>query len=90
MEQPMTPRTWFTLALRIIGVWVAIDGIDQLAAVVNIKFGFSSPVTTQLPAFLIHGALKILIAFVVLRGAPLISSYFYAAATKASTNDGGE
>lgn len=86
----MTPRTWFTLALRALGVWVAIDGIDLLVTVVNIKFGFASPMTTQLPAYLLHAAGKLVIAFVLLKGAPLISAYFYAPATKAPINDGSE
>jgi hypothetical protein len=78
------------LALRLLGVWAAIDGIDQWATVANTEFGFCSPRSTQLAAFLLHGAVKIVIAYVLLRGASLISAYFYSSRSSAPSNDGGE
>ena len=46
----MTPRSWFTLALRVVGVWAAFDGIDEVVTVLNIKAGFFQPGYTQLGA----------------------------------------
>ena len=74
----MTPRSWFTLALRLLGVWAAFDGVDQLVTIANIKFGLFTPAYTALPAYLLHAGAKFGIAFLLLRGAPVISAYFYA------------
>jgi hypothetical protein len=73
----MTPPSWFTLALRILGVWAAIEGIEQIVIVLNIKAGFSQPGYTQLSAYPLHAAARMLVAFVLLVGAPIISAFCY-------------
>jgi len=84
----MTPRSWFTLALRLFGVWAAIDGIDEIVTVLNIKAGFFQPGYTQLSAYALHGAGKMLVAFCLLVGAPMIAAFFYGGgAEKPATGD---
>ena len=77
----MTPRSWFTLALRLLGVWAAIDSIDQIVTILNIKAGFFQPGYTQVWAYALHAAGKMLVAFCLLVGAPVIAAYFYGGGT---------
>jgi hypothetical protein len=84
----MTPRSWFALALRLLGVWAAIEGIDQIVVVLNIKAGVFQPGYTQASAYALHAAAKILVAFVLLVGAPMVAAYFYGSgAEKSGTSD---
>jgi hypothetical protein len=78
----MTPRSWFTLGLRILGVWAAIEGIEQIVVALNIKAGFFQPGYTQLSAYALHAAARMLVAFVLLVGAPAISAFFYGGGTE--------
>lgn len=73
----MTPRSWFTLTLRLLGVWAAMEGIDSIVTVLNIKAGFYQPTVTHLGDYALHAGGRMLVAFVLLMGAPLISAYVY-------------
>ena len=73
----MTPRLWFSVALRAFGVWEVIDALYHFTTVVTIKTGLYTPVASQPASFLLHGIVKLAIALVLLKGAPLIAAYFY-------------
>lgn len=83
----MTPRSWFTLALRLFGVWAAIDGIDEIITVLNFKAGFFQPGYTQVWAYALKAAGKILVAYCLLVGAPMIAAFFYGGAEKPVSSD---
>jgi hypothetical protein len=80
----MTPRSWFTLALRLMGVWAAIEGIDQIVVVLNMKAGFFQPGYTQASAYALHAAARMLVAFALLVGAPMITAFFYGSSVEKS------
>jgi hypothetical protein len=55
----------------------------------NIKAGFYQPTVTHLGDYALHAGGKMLVAFVLLMGAPLISAYFYTGTSEKSTAGGG-
>jgi hypothetical protein len=73
----MTPRIWFTLALRVLGAWVGYDALSYLIYSLNIKLGFFSPTSSGLGSFLLRGLIEAGAAWLLLRFAPLISAHFY-------------
>jgi hypothetical protein len=82
----MTPRSWFTLALRLLGVWAAIEGIDQNVVVLNIRAGFFQPGYTQASAYALHAAARMLVAFALLVGAPMVAAFFYGSGAEKSAS----
>jgi hypothetical protein len=83
----MTPRLWFSVALRVLGVWELLDALYHFTTVATIKAGLYTPVTSQAASFFVHGVIKTLIAVVLLKWASLIAAYFYPLAPERSQND---
>jgi hypothetical protein len=73
----MTPRQWFSVALRVLGVWELLDALYHFTTVVTIKTGLFTPAASQPGAFFVHGVAKVIIAIVLLKWASLIAAYFY-------------
>jgi len=73
-EMAMTPRMYFTLVLRCIGVWKIIDGLEHFVTAYNVNKGFYTPQLTQAQAFLTHGALNFLAGLALLLGAAAIGA----------------
>lgn len=42
----MTPRLWFSLSLRIIGMWELIEAAEHFVTMFNIKSGLYQPAYT--------------------------------------------
>jgi hypothetical protein len=73
----MTPRLWFSVALRVLGVWELLDALYHFTTVITIKTGLYTPVASQPASFFVHGVVKVLIAIVLLKWASLVAAYFY-------------
>jgi hypothetical protein len=75
------PGDWFTLFLRVLGIWqliAGVDGVTGLIAIVNIKTGLSQPaIGMSVEAFMTHTLAYLLIGLLLLLGAPAISRLFY-------------
>jgi hypothetical protein len=73
----MTPRAWFTVALRIMGVWQVLLGVEAAATVFTVSRGLSHPLRTELGAYFTITVVHFLAALLLLTGAPAIASIFY-------------
>jgi hypothetical protein len=73
----MTPRHWFSVALRVLGVWELLDALYHFTTVVTIKTGLYTPAASQPASFFVHGVVKVVVAIVLLKWASLIAAYFY-------------
>jgi hypothetical protein len=82
----MTPRLWFSVALRVLGVWELLDALYHFTTVATIKTGLYTPVASQPASFFVHGVVKTLIAIVLLKWASLIAAYFYPLAPERGQN----
>ena len=72
----MTPRLWFSVALRALGVWELLGATDHLVTLFNVKTGLYETAAQPL-AFFTHGAVDLVLALTLLKGAPVITRYFY-------------
>jgi hypothetical protein len=72
----MTPRLWFSLALRILGAWLATEALIEYAGAFNVLTRLYMTAATW-GYFLVYGVVKSAMAVVLLRFAPLIAFYFY-------------
>jgi hypothetical protein len=73
-EQFMTPRMYFTLVLRGIGIWNFIEGLDHFVTAFNVHKGLYTPSLTDSQAFVTHGSLHLVVGIVLLAGAATISA----------------
>ena len=69
----MSPRMWFTLVLRYVGVSEAISALHSFVTAYNIHMGFSSGSTTA-AAFVNHGVQEAAVGVVLVLGAAQISA----------------
>jgi hypothetical protein len=73
----MTPRLWFALALRILGAWLVTEAVTDFTAMVNVMNHLYNPAYTLPLGFFVYGAVKIVLAMILLKLAPVIALYFY-------------
>ena len=73
----MTPGLWFSLVLRVLGVWQLITVTSELAVYLNINLGLYRPTTFDPRSALIDGFVNLLVGGVLLIWAPLIAAHFY-------------
>jgi hypothetical protein len=67
----MTPRLWFSVALRVLGVWELLDALYHFTTVITIRTGLYTPVASQPASFLLHGAVKLALALNLAKGSTL-------------------
>src|SRR5262249_40096361 len=71
-------RIWFTLALRIIGVWELIVAAGFLMTAFDISFGFYHPTGNYtFGGMMVHTFGHFFLAAWLLKGAPKIAEFFY-------------
>jgi len=75
----MTPHDWFTLFLRLLGVWELIGTVDQAITILNISAGVWRPERTTIGTYITHGLAAFLIGIWLLKAAPTIARAFYPA-----------
>lgn len=69
----MTPRMYFTLVLRGIGVWKLIEGLDNFVTAFNIHIGAYDTHLIAPKAYVAHGLLLFAVGALLLKAAPAIS-----------------
>src|SRR5580704_95661 len=73
----MTPRDWFTLALRILGVWELIYTVDTIVTIFNITAHLFRLERTDVAAYVTHALISFLIAVWLLKAGHSIAAFFY-------------
>jgi len=82
---------WFCLALRVIGAWNFIIGLEHFASCFNAAHGFYNPIVTQPFGFFVQGAVHMVVALAFLRLAPFLALFAYPKALRgpsAAVSDG--
>lgn len=73
-----TVRVWFTLALRVIGMWELIVAAGFLMTAFDISFGFYHPRNDySFGGMMTHTFGHFFLAAWLLKGAPKIAEFFY-------------
>ena len=72
-----TPREWFTLFLRVFGIWELSSAADEFVSVFNINAGFWHPQYSLIQSYGMHGLCAFLIGVGLLRGASAFARLFY-------------
>ena len=73
----MKPVVLFSLALRIIGAWILVSGLEYAVSWFNVRMGFSQLTNYQATAFLNQAIAHLVIALVLLNFAPYFASRLY-------------
>ena len=72
----MTKGDWFTLFLRVLGVWELVATFEQAVMIIDMNAGGWQ---TQSGAYITHGLVTLLIGVSLLITAPMIARAFYPA-----------
>ncbi|RDS81352.1 hypothetical protein [Dyella psychrodurans] len=73
----MTSFQWFCFALRVIGAWNFVMGLEHFLAAFNGMRGYYTPASTQPFGFFLQGCLHITVALVLMRFAPFLAVFAY-------------
>src|SRR5690242_19934313 len=73
----MKPRDWFVVGVKLFGIWLLINCIEDMRYVVEIYAGFFNPPRTPLASYWIHGAADLVVGLYLLSGAPLLTTWAY-------------
>jgi len=68
---------WFCLALRIIGAWNLVLGLEHFTTCFNASHGFYNPTVTQPFGFFLQGAVHTVVALGFFRFAPFLALFAY-------------
>ena len=52
----MSPREWFDVGIRLLGVWMMLQAIDYLAVAAELMAGWTDPTSYSTTACLFHAA----------------------------------
>lgn len=70
----MTPRTYFALVLRGIGIWKLAFAVEMFITAWNVYEKLDTDPYVTAGAFVSHGLVSLLVGFVLLFGATVISA----------------
>lgn len=73
----MSSFKWFCLALRVIGAWNFILGLEHYLAAFNMIHGYYTPSYTQPFGFFLQGCLHIGAGLALMRFAPFFAVFAY-------------
>lgn len=73
----MTPFTWFSLSLRVIGAWMAVQSFQFFIFAFNLYKGFDSSKIVSPTASLNQGVGYVAIGVLLIALAPAIASFAY-------------
>ncbi len=73
----MTSFKWFCLALRVIGAWNFVLGLEHFLAAFNVMHGYYTPAYTQSFGFFLQGCLHVAVGLVLIRFAPFLAVFGY-------------
>jgi hypothetical protein len=74
---PMSPRNWFGVGVRLIGLWQIVTGVDELVAYANVVLRLSKTSATNANSFLTHAIIRLLVGFVLMFSAVSIVNAVY-------------
>jgi uncharacterized membrane protein len=83
----MTPFLWFSLSLRIIGVWTIVTGLEMAVSAFNIARGLSGAAEYSAWAFFNQVIAHVVIGLVLIRFAPLLAQWAYPRAKTTSQEE---
>jgi hypothetical protein len=86
----MTPAAWFIVALRVLGIWQVLAGIEMAAGLFTVSRGLSHPTYSEPGAYFTASVEHFLAALVLLMGAPAIAGLFYPGATRGLSDNSSE
>lgn len=70
----MKPRDWFAVGVRLFGIWMLLQCLDDLRTIVDILAGLFTPVRTPIAAYAVHAVINSVVGMYLLSGAPGITS----------------
>lgn len=73
----MTREDWFGLGVRLFGIWLLIDCLQELVAAAQIHFGLLTPYRTTLGAYFLHAAVEIAAGLYLIFGARSVVALAY-------------
>ncbi|MGC1548671.1 MAG: hypothetical protein WA777_09080 [Rhodanobacter sp.] len=78
----MTPFTWFSLALRVIGAWIGIQSVQSLIYAFNLAKGFDTSNLITPMACVNQSMGYVVIGLLLIKFAPFLASLAYPGAIK--------
>ena len=73
----MQQKEWFTLGVRLLGVWILFLGIEEVIAMVEARFGMISATHTTLAAYGFHAAANFAAGLYLLSGARILVDFAF-------------
>src|SRR5689334_17772282 len=74
----MTRRDWFSVGVRLMGVWCLITALDEVRAALVVQFGWIGSQYRSLGVYFLHAAVSGAMGIYLLCGAPqLVALAFY-------------
>jgi hypothetical protein len=67
MNKLMRPKDWFTVGLRLLGVWMLLESLGELVSGLELQFRFIEPLRTTPFAYFLHTAIDFVAAVALLR-----------------------
>ena len=76
----MTRKDWFTVGVKLMGVWQLLDAVNELRTIVDMRLGWFNPLkssTTSANVVYTHAAFALVVgAYLLISGQVLISLAF--------------
>jgi len=70
----MKTKDWLAVGIRLFGVWMLIQGLEELTTFVQIWSAWVTVVRTSYQAYLFHGAVDLAVGIYLVMGAPILMS----------------
>ena len=67
MNKSMRPKDWFTVGLRLLGVWMLLESLGELVPGIELQFRLVEPLRYTPLAYLLHAAIDFFAAVALLR-----------------------
>jgi hypothetical protein len=76
----MSPRNWFGVGVRLIGLWQIVTGVDELVAYANVVLRLSGTSLASSNGFLTHAIVRLLVGCILLFSAVSVVNAVYPSA----------
>ncbi len=83
----MSPKHWFVLACRVMGVWTLLGAITSWVTVHNVLKGFFRPESTSIGGYVLHAAVDTVLGLYLLVGSAQLASLVYGHSDPDSTSE---
>jgi hypothetical protein len=83
----MSVRLWFGVGVRLLGLWEVLYGLDEVVCMFAMAEGIYHPATYPTPiGILPFAAFHLIVGGLLLKGAPLLTVWFYPTSTPPGTD----